>query len=119
MASGEVYSTLARLLQIEGPSFACNVRDTFKQEGIPQEDVEKVLAWAIGEDFNRIQLKYWPHRLQERLKLDVKTSDRIQDGIRKIAEAWKNRETDSGSSELRGSQDGNDDVPDPQPFSTV
>lgn len=88
MVSGEAYSTLARLLQIEGPSFADNVAAEFESAGVPRDRVEEVLTWAIGDDFHRILLQYWPHRLRDRIKLDVRESDRIKDTIPKIAKAW-------------------------------
>jgi hypothetical protein len=97
MDSGGVYSTLSRLLQIEGPSFADNVTATLAEAGIPKEDVEKVLEWAIGDDFHRIQLMYWPHRFRERLKLDITDNDKVKDSLLKVAEAWNNREDNSRS----------------------
>ncbi len=91
MDIGGVYSTCQRLLQIEGPDFVDNVVNEFKAAGIPKDQVEAVLEWAIGDDFHRIQIRYWPHRLRERIKLDVKESDRIKDTIPKIAEAWRKK----------------------------
>lgn len=88
MDSTNLYTTLQRLLQIEGPSFVDNVIDTFEEAGISRDKVEEVLVWAIGDDFHRIQLRYWPHRLRERIGIDVKDTDRIKDSIPKIAEAW-------------------------------
>lgn len=81
-----------RLLQIEGPTFTENVRNTFMEEGILEEKVEDVLVWAIGDDFHTILLKYWPYRIRTRIKLDVKDGDRVKDTIIKLAKAWKNRE---------------------------
>lgn len=91
MDSGKAYSTLARLLQIEGPSFANNIANTFEQSGIPRDKVEEVLIWAIGDDFHKISIKYWPHRLNTRIKLDIKPTDRIKDTVPKIAAAWKEK----------------------------
>lgn len=65
-----------------------NVTNTFEEAGIPRDKVGDVLVWAIGDDFHRIQLRYWPHRLRERLGLDVKDTDRIKDTLPKIAEKW-------------------------------
>ena len=86
-----MYTTLQRLLQIEGPSFVDNITDTFEEVGISRDKVEEVLVWAIGDDFHRIQIRYWPHRLRTRLDLDVKDSDKIKDTILKIAEVWLRR----------------------------
>lgn len=69
--------------------FADNVANTFAKAGIHRDQVEEVLTWALGDDFHRIQIRYWPHRLRTRIKLDVKESDKIKDTIPKIAEAWK------------------------------
>ena len=80
---------MMRLLQIEGSTFVENVVDTFAEEGIPKEKVEEVLAWAIGEDFHKIRLTHWPHRLRERLHLDIADKSKIKDGIIAIAKAWK------------------------------
>lgn len=76
------------------------------------------MVWAIGEDFHRIQIKYWPHRMRERIGLDIKESDKIKDGILKLANAWKEYkdETTDRSSELRRDEDRNDDESDPQPI---
>jgi len=91
MDNGEEYSTLTRLLQIEGPTFVENVANTFEMAGIPRDKVEEVLTWAIGDDFHTIQLKYWPHRLNERLKFDIKPTDLVKDTLPKIAMAWKEK----------------------------
>ena len=73
-----------------------DVVTTFEEAGIPRDKVEDVLVWAIGEDFHRIQIRYWPHRLRERLGLDVKESDRIKDTLPKIAEKWKRHVESTG-----------------------
>ncbi len=69
-----------------------NIVATFEESRIPRDKVEEVLVWAIGDDFHRIQIRYWPHRLRERLGLDVKDMDRIRDTIPKIAKKWLEEE---------------------------
>ena len=86
-----LYNKLFRLLQIEGPEFADNVADTFAEEGIPEDKVEEILDCAIGADFHRIRLIYWPDRLRDRLNLDVTAQSRIRDALILIAKAWKEK----------------------------
>ena len=69
--------------------FVDNVVDTFEEAGIQRDKVEDVLVWAIGDDFHRIQIRYWPHRLRERLHIDITDGSGIKDGIMAIAKAWK------------------------------
>jgi hypothetical protein len=85
------------LIQIEGPSLANNIAASFGKAGVPRDQVEEALVWAIGDDFHRIQLKYWPHRLRERIKLDVKDDSKVKDAITLIAEAWKDKDVESVS----------------------
>lgn len=79
---------MTRLIQIEGTVFADNIVKTFEEVGVLKEEVENVLVWAIGDDFHRIMIRYWPHRLRTRLKLDVKDTDLVKDTVPKIAEKW-------------------------------